>query len=515
MNEYEQLFHIKGIIEKDVKKHSLFRLSKIDAINCVFTKVGIMYSMLMVCDEDKKQAYLKKIIHTNSTYLNETDFLQESLKWICRWCADYCAEESEVGVKVYADEIYELMGYAYSYEQFNSYWCLHSNRIVKYARYNNVIEFKYINEESHQIHELYDTVIRKDCDNKQFSNVMINRDKLSDFEMIEMIHREDFSMGYNFNFGKFCLNEYEEFSTVLNNYIINKIGKSHILVPGEAGIMCFQREEMIEMVTESTELKRDEIESMIEFFLYDYADRNSDLSLTYFLPQDDNRILVSEGIFNMQRPAINALRLLAKRQSELYKDEQNQFENEQRKRVTKSINPMFMVAEKLTKEQQLRPGMDLIVYDKEHNHLQIIELKYKIPIESIRDIINLDNMLKKAYEQIEQAKDYVSKNRENLLKEYFGEVYSSIMPDRIDFFVMTNYSIGTGTNCELPSPILLEEHYFEMMKSKNGMKNVHEALLDTGKKIIGKPQKRYARYLLAGYKMKIPETFIERRDLLI
>lgn len=48
--------------------------------------------------------------------------------------------------------------------------------------------------------------------------------------------------------------------------------------------------------------------------------------------------------------------------------------------------------------------MDLLVYDKKNNHLQVIELKYKIPVDSERDITNLDKMLEVAYAQLEWAK---------------------------------------------------------------------------------------------------------------
>lgn len=50
--------------------------------------------------------------------------------------------------------------------------------------------------------------------------------------------------------------------------------------------------------------------------------------------------------------------------------------------------------------------MDAIVYDKEKKHLQVIELKYKLPIESTSDLINLDAMLNKAYNQIKIAEEW-------------------------------------------------------------------------------------------------------------
>lgn len=204
------------------------------------------------------------------------------------------------------------------------------------------------------------------------------------------------------------------------------------------------------------------------------------------------------------------MRILAKRQSKLYETEQNMFEVEQKNRIKEIVGKSFLVAKNLTKEQKIRPGMDMLVYDKNSNHLQVLELKYKIPVDSERDIVNLDEMLEKAYAQLEWAKQYVAEH-EGILEEYFGTEYIGVIPNVVDYFVVTNYAIGTGTNCKLPSPILLEEHYLQLMQQAAGMQYVHKALLDKKKCIVGEIKKRYARYALIGFKIKIPETIMEEK----
>ena len=99
----------------------------------------------------------------------------------------------------------------------------------------------------------------------------------------------------------------------------------------------------------------------------------------------------------------------------------------------------------------------------------------------------------------------VEENKTFILEEYFGESFKGIIPDFVDYFVITNYSVGTGRNCILPSPIILESHYLSMMKLNSGMYNVHYALSDNGKGYIQHVGKRYARYLLSGYKIMVPE----------
>lgn len=507
MNRFEYLYHKKQLLEKKIAKNDLFKLDTKDAIQCVMIKVGMLYPFFAVGEYNKKQQYMKKLIKTNATDIDEITFFQESLKWICRWCSKYCATESNYSGEIIADQVYELMGLAYAYNEFVKFSFYHSKHIVTYNVYGNCIQFEYINEESYQVHELYNTWIRKYTEEREYLNCLIQCSTKSDLEVMEVIHRSDFNFNYNFMFGKFSLKDYEEVSTALNDYVIRKMTNNHVLIPGIAGVSVWQREDLVKMLVRKSGIDEEKVEEMINFFQYNTDDKNADLSLNYFFELDDGRIMFSEAIFNMQRPATNALRILAKCQSELYKKEQNMFEKEQQNRITEIVGKRFLVAKNFTRAQIIRPGMDMLVYDKENNHLQVIELKYKIPVDSERDITNLDKMLETAYVQLEWAKQYVSEHKE-ILEEYFGSDYIGIVPKEVDHFVITNYEIGTGVNCQLPSPILLEEHYMQLMQWGDGMESVQKVLRDKKKGMGGKIRKRYSRFSLIDFKIKIPETLM-------
>ena len=105
------------------------------------------------------------------------------------------------------------------------------------------------------------------------------------------------------------------------------------------------------MLVEVSGIDKEKVEEMIAFFKYDIDDKHADLSLNYFFELDNERIILSEAIFNMQRPAVNALRILAKRQSKLYETEQNMFEVEQKNRIKEIVGKSFLVAKNLTKEE--------------------------------------------------------------------------------------------------------------------------------------------------------------------
>lgn len=506
MNRFEYLYHKKQLLEKKIAKNDLFKLDTKDAIQCVMIKVGMLYPFFAVGEYNKKQQYMKKLIKTNATDIDEITFFQESLKWICRWCSKYCATESNYSGEIIADQVYELMGLAYAYNEFVKFSFYHSKHIVTYNVYGNCIQFEYINEESYQVHELYNIWIRKNSEKRAYWNCLTKCSTKSGFEMMEVIHRSDFNFNYNFKFGKFTLKDYEEVSVALNNYVIGKMS-NNLMIPGTAGVSAWKKKDLVKMLVQESGIDEEKVEEMITFFRYNTEDKNADLSLNYFLELDGGRILLSEVIFHMQRPATNALRILAKCKSELYEKEQNMFEKEQQNRISKIVGKKFLVAKNFTCAQGIRPGMDMLVYDKENNHLQVIELKYKIPVDSERDITNLDKMLEKAYTQLEWAKKYVREHKE-ILEEYFGSDYIGIVPKEVDHFVITNYEIGTGVNCKLPSPILLENHYMQLMQQEDAMKLVQKVLRDKKKGMGGEIRKRYSRFSLIDFKIKIPETLM-------
>ncbi|CKG48985.1 hypothetical protein [Bacillus cereus] len=512
MNEYEVLYLIKQNIEEKISKNKLFKLSIEEATLIVLEKVGVFFRLNHSAQFDKKQEYFKKIVRTNKTEINEVSFFQESIKWIFRWCTQYCSKESLIDNKeVVANDIYDLMGIAYSYDEFFTMWDLHRAKKVKYNKIGNKITFDYRNEDVYKTHVFYDTFFREINNEKQIkelNSLQINQENI--IQIMNLVHQIDFDCSFNIEFEGFNLEDYKVFSTVLTQMftqiMLNNIHRNiYILNQEKEGVLYLKKEEWIDKLSEESGLMQEKVENIIDFFTYDFSSDSSDISLSYFVPHCDNYISVSEAIFNLSRPAANAMRLLAKKKSSNYDYAQNNFETEEILKIKNNIPEKYLMTGELDKAKKNRPGMDLLIYDKEFNHLQIIELKYKIPIESTWDIKRLDEMLDKAYGQVDKAKMYTNTNLSMILNEYFGESYKRIIPDKIDYFILTNYSIGTGANTSLPTPILLIDHYVELMKYGNGMELVENTLNKNNKMLPVESKKRYSRFSLLGNKILVPE----------
>ncbi|MCY9383753.1 hypothetical protein MOF39_11750 [Bacillus inaquosorum] len=521
MNEYEELYNIKKNLELNINKSKVFDLSIREAVIVIFEKLGVFYTLLNTAEYEKVQEVIKKLVKTNASEINEISFIQESLKWIIRWCSSNCRSESKINKEdILADDIYNLMGKAYSYDRFVNMWEMHSQKKVKYNKRGNKITFDYHQEETYITHLLYESYFKEIEQAKNLEKLDVFG-KISNENLIQVMnfaHQIDFNCSFNIEFDQFNLEDYKMFSTALTEILTkkrleNSIEGNYIIDPRNEGILIYKKEKWVYEISTQTNLSNKKIGRIIDFFTYDFSNPKSDISLSYFVSLSNEYLLVSEAVHNLSRPGVNAMRLLAKKRSSNYDSAQNNFEMEERVSIIESIGNKYLTSYGIDKSQKNIPGIDLVVYDPEEKHLHIIELKYKIPVESTLDINNLDKMLNKAYKQVEIAKGLTKDRIGTLLEEYFGEPYIGTEPKKVDYFVLTNYSIGTGINNITPSPILLIDHYIELMKQRNGMELVRTVLNSSDKKLPLEKSKRYSRFSLSGYKILIPEySFMLKQD---
>ena len=93
MNEYEELYSIKKNLEESIKKNKIFELTTHEAVNVIFEKLGVFYTLLNTAEHGRVQEFIKKLVKTNASEISDISFIQESLKWIFRWCS-YRASKS-------------------------------------------------------------------------------------------------------------------------------------------------------------------------------------------------------------------------------------------------------------------------------------------------------------------------------------------------------------------------------------------------------------------------------------
>lgn len=132
MNDYEELYEILHKIEKRVCKHRLFALPYDEAVKTVLRKLYVCKRIIIASklNEEEIRKNLCNQLGLNHYGLDFSDYYQESLKWIFRWCKKFCNQSSEAN-NIKPEDVLKLMNLAYLYEKFYSLWYMHSKNILK------------------------------------------------------------------------------------------------------------------------------------------------------------------------------------------------------------------------------------------------------------------------------------------------------------------------------------------------------------------------------------------------
>lgn len=470
MNDYEKLYKLLKNIEFHISKHELFTLSYDKAIQTILRKLYVIKKTRMM-SKIEEEIILCKEMDLNHHHLDTLDYYQESLKWIFRWCKKYCSGSSEN--KIYAKSVIELMHLAYLYEKYYNLWFLHSKGLLNVNIRNKSIKFTPV-KESFKYSCIYDSFII-DFLNKTF----IKNDNLTPYMQLISVHEESLNLLNNYELQDFTVNDYKKISIFLNEYLVQHYYKTKVYVIKENdAYLCKTKSEWINLIHKEINISKKKIESIINYFTYD-KDNDLDINLLLFIPID-GRLAISEDVFMMSDPSNNFLRLLANRKEKEFDKYQNTFEYMDKNYIKERISDRYLVSSGKTKAESIRPGMDVLIYDPKSSILHVIEMKHKIPIDSVTELCKLDKMLKKAQKQISIAHKYCELHQEKILSEYFGKKLNNVKPKIIVNLILTNYTIGSGFYLNFPSKVLNLDHYIYIM-NKHGIEKINSILVSKNK----------------------------------
>lgn len=460
----KKLYEIRNDLEKEFYSHKLFSLPSEEAAEIIFKKIGTAYRIVSF-----NESKLKKLVNADFSSFDLVDFFQESMYEVFRGLTLKIKKHQVYKKKsVTVDEVFDLLGKAYKLSLFKRYEIFHGRDIVKMSiQKNGMIKFNYINENNVKYNITYDSFFRG-LERHSITEQAKLRG-ITDFaEAMDFAHRKIFQTDVDIKFEGFDLKDYEEFTVALNS-IATEDMLTTVVIANESGFLRKNLTKWVKYISQYTELDGEIIKNIISYLTFDFSNERSDVSLSYFVPIE-NDLLFLPCFFNFQRLDANIFRLLNLKNENRFSTEQKKFEKHQIKQLKELLPNSFLI----TEGKKALPGVDLLIFNPIQNDLHVIELKFKIPINSPRDIFKLDRInMSEAIQQKEKAKNLVSKN---VLAEYFGDKYIGKKPSSISYFILTNYSIGLGTKVDLPSPILLSEHYIRCMNSPMSNKMVNNAL---------------------------------------
>ncbi len=121
-----------------------------------------------------------------------------------------------------------------------------------------------------------------------------------------------------------------------------------------------------------------------------------------------------------------------------------------------------------------RPDIDLILYDRENAALAMVEVKWLIPSDSIKEVFSRDEDIQKGLSQAKIVSDYYASNPVDVQKRAFGEE----IPVKCAFtFVLTKNNIGSS-NLKRVVPVIDQTSFLKLISISKGNLCVLKCLFD-------------------------------------
>lgn len=463
----QQLKSIRNKIKEKILEHDLFKMNRDEAIKYLISR--------------------SETANVISGYKISLD-IQNSLYFILHNLDDNVPFTNK---KLDVDELILLIKNINNYLDFERFIQLYNHGIVRPIISGKCIRFEYVNEQ-YRNNEIYNGYWHREELNKALSEYPIYQNEFQN------ITDKMFDLTVDINFGDFTIKDYKKFCKGIDKIIQNNYFKN-IQIVSEIGYILLTKEKWIFEINKIIpELSSKKINQIIDFLTYDFEDIFSDPLLSYFIPIE-NQLILSFSIFLSVRLDKNMLRLLNKKNETIYQNEQKKLELHQ-------INELKCMKSDLydfDTDKNGSPGEDLIVYDKKANVVHAIELKYKLPVDSVNEIRNLKKLLSKAAKQNKDAKKNLTVD--NVFEKYFDHKYYKIKPNKIVFFTLTNYSVDYFSN----SFILLTQHYKQLLKKEECSKHLEEIFNDKYRGMNLVPRIKFKKINLFGNIIKIPINYAE------
>lgn len=497
MNNNEQLYEIKNEVDSKIKTHYVYTFSR----DRVLYELIIQYSFIYFYYMFNKDISIKNpYCNINISERNLEGYFQESMKWATRWAFEYCNNENKVNnERPKFEHVVDLLNIAYVYDSFFNYWYGFAKKSFNVELKGNIIKFtnSNCNEKFFHVYNSWRLSVREKLN---FNYASKGKNFLSKQKFIS---QSDFTIKENWDLGKYKWNDLKQFVLKLNE----ELDKSHYIKIQEANklgratisrevlkdfIIIKSIEEWISYMVAKTRLDYEVVKNILNDLTYDSSLSNPDLALQFFLPLSNDRLMISTLFVNYNiRPQRNLLSLIPKINKSCFDKVSNGCEDIQKRIIkNKIVNKNIIFAEGISREQKLRPAMDMLFLDKKTRQLLVCELKWNIPASSTKEVLELDSKVNKAIDRINQySRKYVEEHMNTILEEYFGEEWRGVSVRDYECIAAISESIGSGAQCPFNAPVITVDHLIDLLNVslshtftiiRNGMRECYSNEIEEG-----------------------------------
>jgi len=426
--------------------------------------------------------------------------LQESLKWTIKWIFDYCDNGKFKSNMPSRKEIIQMLIFAYKYDFIRDVLLSASKGGYSIKLTDNKIVF--IPEKINHSFLAYNSWRQAYRERIQFHKI-----RSTGIEAIKEVQSSEFTMPESWNLGKYTLQEYKQFNVYLDELIFrwikNHAVKNSVIIIGKYRandlIKIYHKNWWVDQISKSSGLTKSTVEDIITDLIYSNI-KDADPAYQFFVPLSETELALSACFVGLLiRPERNLMTLLPKMEDNLFHQLSNDCESQQIELIKQSIqNKNVIIAEKRTKAQEIRSGMDVLFLDSKTDELLVVELKWSASPSSTSEMYDVDEHVEKGLEQLKKAREYVVQHNSSILFEYFGSSYKGKQPKDHEYCVVVNESIGTGECCDSYAPVITIDHLIELLDK--GVGYVIETLRNKNHRV---PQEYYSEvpmsFELLGY----------------
>lgn len=402
--------------------------------------------------------------------------IQESLKWAIKWVFDYCDDEKPKSNMPSRKEIIQMLIFAYKYDFIRDVLFSASKGGYSIKLTDNKIEF--MPEKTNHSFLAYNSWRQA-----YRERIQLNKIRSTGIEAIKEVQSSEFMMPESWDLGKYTLREYKQFNInldeLISRWIKNHSIKNPVIIIGKYRsndlIKIHHKNWWIDQISKASGLSKSTVEDILTDLTYSSI-KNADPAYQFFVPLSETELALSAcftGVFI--RPERNLMALLPKLEDNLFHQISNDCESQQIDLIKQSINNKnIIIAEKKTKAQEKRPGMDVLFLDSETEELLVVELKWTASPSSTSEMYDVDKQVEEGLKQLQKAYEYVIEYTDSILFEYFGSSYKGKKPKDHEYCVAINESIGTGDHCDSYAPVITLDHLIELLDE--GVGHVIETL---------------------------------------
>lgn len=279
-----------------------------------------------------------------------------------------------------------------------------------------------------------------------------------------------FELPEEWDFGSFTLGEYALFWQTLHaRCMIHAYACLNSGVEGagiESVVLIISPEELAADLSARCELPAAKIRTIVDYITFDPAITNNDVIFQPLIPVSDGRLAVSPSLVMASKAERNLACLVNKKDQPAYSRLSASKEDlilDEMATILAQSYPALEIVPRCKLPTPL-PDIDLAIFDAASKCILMLEVKWLIPSDSIKEVCSRDEDIAKGIGQANDILAYYQSSSVDVQNRAFGR---EIGVESAHALVVTRHNIGSS-HLDRSTPVVDESSFFRMLSVAKG-----------------------------------------------